>query len=173
VNISTSDLRARGFTVEGGRAVRSDEPAKAQRAKRQPRPHPALVNGWIWLQQHKNPGVFLPLLRRVNESNSRDHWRVKAKRAKEQRNTANLALRQTTQPGYLMRKLGLPATVTLTRYGPKLMDDDGNQRALKAIRDGVADDGGLAFRYAQEKAPAYGVRIEVQPAAPSVAGGTP
>jgi Holliday junction resolvase RusA-like endonuclease len=34
VNISTSDLRARGFTVEGGRAVRSDEPAKAQRAKR-------------------------------------------------------------------------------------------------------------------------------------------
>jgi hypothetical protein len=184
MNPTTQQLRALGYDVAVGKAV----PAAAEkpRAKRfidsmgnplhrlpvtrKRRTDPAAYRSWLTEQQH-GPGVFLPL-RCLNESNRRgrgdDRW-AKAKRAKEQRNAANIAMRCARHPGYMVTRRDLPAAITLTRYGPRRMDDDGNQRALKAVRDGVADafgtndgpDGGLTFEYRQEVANFYGCRIEV------------
>jgi hypothetical protein len=59
--------------------------------------------------------------------------------------------------------------VTLTRLGPGAMDFGNVVAALKYVQDGVAerfgvDDGSPLFdwRYAAEKAAAYGVRVEVE-----------
>lgn len=69
--------------------------------------------------------------------------------------------------GSRMRPQG--QTITLTRLAPRSLDTDNLQRALKAIRDGVADalgvddgDARLRWRYAQEQARDYGVRISVE-----------
>lgn len=65
----------------------------------------------------------------------------------------------------------LPCLVTITRLGPRTLDDDNLAGSAKAIRDSIAarlgvDDGDTAriqFRYAQEKSKAYGVRITLEP----------
>jgi len=89
--------------------------------------------------------VWLPI-QTVSESNGRDHWRVKAKRAKRQRHAARL----------LTPQADLPAVVRLTRLSRSRLDDDNLRGALKAVRDGVADafgiqdnDPRLAWEYAQ------------------------
>jgi hypothetical protein len=120
--------------------------------------------------------VTLPL-RTVSEANQRGHWSKGAKRAKEQRSVVALAL------GPHLRKvvaahLGIaPAlryglAVTLTRIGPRRLDGDNLQRALKAVRDGVADalgvddgDERIEWRYEQlyagEGPKGYGVQIRI------------
>jgi len=101
--------------------------------------------------------VTLPL-RIVSEANQRGHWAKGARRAKEQRGTVKLALwaRCERSKGY---GHGLTTqVVTLTRIAPRRLDGDNLQRALKAVRDGVADalgvdDGDARLEWRYEQAP--------------------
>jgi hypothetical protein len=109
-------------------------------------------------------------VRTVNPTNERGNSRVaaiiKSKRAAEQRAMVRMVI------GSCVRGL-YPCTVTLTRIGPKRLDDDNLAGALKAVRDAVADalgcddaDTRVKFLYAQERgatAKEYAVRIEVRP----------
>jgi hypothetical protein len=108
----------------------------------------------------------VPGLRTVSESNARDHWATKAKRAKKQRATVALVCRsQIGNPP------ALPLVVTLTRISRGTLDAHDNLRsALKACADGVTDwlglasdrHAGLTFEYAQERAKGYGLRVEIR-----------
>lgn len=88
----------------------------------------------------------------VSEANSREHWRKAAKRKKEHRNAARIAL------GGNLEIMNPPCTITLTRIGPRKLDDDNLASGFKAFRDGIADwlgiddgDKRLTWRYAQRK----------------------
>lgn len=107
--------------------------------------------------------VTLPL-RLVSEANQRGSWHAGAKRARTQRGTTRLVLRQ--------RAVALPPAggpcyvVTLTRIAPRKLDGDNLQRALKAVRDGVADamwtdddDERLTWEYAQRKTSEVGALV--------------
>lgn len=137
--------------------------------------------------------VTLPL-RTISELNARDGWRARARRMKEHRTVARMAV---------MPRLGeigpfgpsevkawrltaaMQLRVTLTRIGPRLLDDDNLRGALKGIRDGVADalgvkdnDPRVVWGYWERRPTcgdalslgwlrAYGVRIEIaSPVAP-------
>lgn len=107
--------------------------------------------------------VVLPVMT-VSEANRRDHWAVKAKRAKRHRFVARA----------LCPLHALPCVVRLTRLSTGTLDDDNLRGALKAVRDGVADalgvddrDPRVVWEYAQERAKALkgAVRLELRPAA--------
>lgn len=100
--------------------------------------------------------------------NLREHWAEKHRRIKEQR---RLAIVVPKQP--------LPCIVTLTRIGPKRLDDDNLSGAFKGVRDGIADRLGvddadplIEWRYAQEKG-AYGIRITIETKPPPDTGEHP
>jgi len=102
-------------------------------------------------------------IRTVSEANRRDHWSVKAERAKGQRGPVALLCR--SKWGAPPRP---PLTVTLTRLSPGTLDDDNLRGALKAVRDGVADylgindrDPRVEWEYEQQRHKAFGVRIEM------------
>jgi len=87
-------------------------------------------------------------------ANLREHWHVRAKRAREHRDTG----RVMTKVHFRTLKVGERATITLTRIAPRGLDSDNVASAFKAFRDGLADalevdDGSpfLDWRYAQEK----------------------
>ena len=111
--------------------------------------------------------VDIPI-RTVSEANGREHWAVKAKRVKLHRNTAFMVLRMA-----LRGAKPLPATITLTRMSPRLLDDDNLRQALKATRDGIADLFGvddrsplIRWEYDQKQASKYhAVRVTVEPLA--------
>jgi hypothetical protein len=70
-------------------------------------------------------------LKIVSAANVREHWAIKHRRDKMQKNTV-LA--------YLNRYNGmvnLPCKIKLTRVSPRKLDDDNLQYAFKAIRDAV------------------------------------
>lgn len=71
--------------------------------------------------------------RTVSGMNVREHWAVKAARAKKHRGETYLQLRCAAL-GY-----ELPCTVTLIRIAPRPLDGDNLQASLKNVRDGVAD----------------------------------
>ena len=106
-------------------------------------------------------------LHTVSEANSRGHWSKGAGRAKRQRWIVAVALHGHTPAP-------LPLVVTLTRGAPSSgLDGDNLQRALKAVRDGVADflgvddgDERIAWRYEQkrERRGHYSVAIEIEAA---------
>jgi len=75
-----------------------------------------------------------------SESNQREHWAAKAKRAKTQRGAARL-LTHHTMTGIDLR---CPLRITLTRIAPRALDGDNLGPALKAVRDGVAEALGFA-----------------------------
>jgi len=109
-------------------------------------------------------------IKTVSEANAHEHWRVRQKRAKAQRASACVHCL-----GHVFRAYGsiLPATVTLTRLGPRTLDSDNCAGAMKHIRDGVADAIGVDdgderydWQYRQEKSKTYGVRIEIHPTHP-------
>jgi len=68
----------------------------------------------------------------VSEANQRDHWAVKARRAKSQRQQAYLLTGA-------LKTLRLPARIMLVRVGGRAMDTDNLVRAFKSVRDGIAD----------------------------------
>ncbi len=172
MNIRSTNLSAAWRTriksnMRPGSAFDKPKPARAKRGTgRRAQSKRAMLARMRWeAEQAKLPGVFVPM-RVMNEANVRGHWSEKSTRAKQARDGTHIMLMiadDAIPPS-------LPATILLTRYGPKEMDDDGNVRALKAVRDGVADyfgvddarGHGLTFEYAQVKVPHrwYGVRIE-------------
>jgi len=103
--------------------------------------------------------VDLPL-RLSSTPNLREHWATRARRVRRER-AAALAV----------PKHPLPCVVTLTRHGPRLLDDDNVVGAFKALRDGIADrlgvddaDTRVAWRYEQAVRPEHGVTVTLEPA---------
>jgi len=103
---------------------------------------------------------FILPLRTVSLDNEREHWRVRAKRAAEERLVARLKC----------PKIKPPCTVTLTRVSPRFLDDDNVRGALKSVRDGIADrlgindrDPRVSWRYEQRrgKPREYAVHVEI------------
>ena len=109
--------------------------------------------------------VVLDGMRTVSEANTHEHWRGRQARARRQRGGTKLRL-----------LLALPrrvreverAAAHFVRFGPGKLDGDNLQSAIKHIRDGVADAVGLddgderwTWTYEQERAPKWGVRIEL------------
>ena len=106
--------------------------------------------------------VLLPI-KTVSVMNTREHWSVRARRAKLHRMTAQLALVGHVAPG-------LPVTITMTRISTGTLDGDNLQSGCKAARDGIADwlgadDGDplVTWVYAQQKGKRaeYGLIVRV------------
>jgi len=103
-------------------------------------------------------------LRTVSETNAREHWAARAKRAKEQRGIA------CSFTAFAFEHWGnIPLTITLTRIGPRKLDSDNLAASLKHVRDGIADalgmddgDERLTWAYAQEKGKEYSVRVRIE-----------
>ncbi len=101
----------------------------------------------------------------VSEPNRRDHWSVKRKRAKGQRDTARWAMKEIESV-----RPRLPVHVKLTRIGLRLMDDDNLAASLKAVRDGIADEymtddspgAPITWEYAQIARKDYGVLVQIE-----------
>lgn len=116
-----------------------------------------------WINEQKcRGGLFIPGLHAVNETNAREHWTIKAARAKQHRQWI-VAVAKSERFTF-----SLPATVRMTRYGPKKLDSDNLQSSLKHVRDGLQDligvddgDPRWDWQYRQDIGPDYAVRIEV------------
>lgn len=106
----------------------------------------------------------------VSEANRREHFRVVAKRKALHRFNAQACMAFKLNPGFLMRHGQCDAiTITLTRIGPRTLDDDNLASGFKACRDGVADwlgiddgDKRLTWRYDQRKGKPKEYAAEVQ-----------
>src|SRR5439155_277722 len=104
--------------------------------------------------------VIIPGLR-TQGPNAREHWGVKAKRVRKEREAAAFILGPRERPA-------LPCSVLLTRVAPSAgLDDDNLVGSLKGVRDQVADWLGVndrdrmrvRYRYAQKRGP-WAVTIE-------------
>jgi len=98
----------------------------------------------------------------VSEANIKEHWVLKSRRAKTQRNIAYLLTRNAGFTGF-------PNTITLTRCASRRLDTDNLARSMKAIRDGIADalgvnDGDMRidWRYGHEKAKRNNSSVKVE-----------
>lgn len=99
--------------------------------------------------------------------NAREHWRVRAKRAKAERNLVKLFGPNRTAWAAVTAARRL--RISLTRVAPKRVDSDNLQGLLKHVRDEVAaklgvDDGSeaLEWLYFQEsEGKRYAVRVQV------------
>lgn len=98
-----------------------------------------------------------------SEANQREHWAVKANRAKHQRHMACV----------LVPRHELPCVVTLVRVAPRDLDDDNLASGFKAVRDGVADrlgindrDPRVKWQYAQRRGnpKQYAALVRIEPA---------
>ena len=114
------------------------------------------------------PGVLrlsIKGLKLVNALNAREHWSKASKRAAAQRALTTAALASVGAWG-----VELPLTVTITRHGPRKLDDDGATASAKHVRDAVAawlgvddgDDDRVTYRVAQQVQRGYGVVIVVE-----------
>lgn len=93
-------------------------------------------------------------------ANTRLHWRRMASLKKKQKKIAALSMNDVEIPE-------LPLLVTITRIGPRKLDDDNLASACKYIRDQIAtkvgvDDGSdlYTWRYEQRKGK-YSVEVEI------------
>jgi hypothetical protein len=85
--------------------------------------------------------TFVPVETR-SEANVREHWAERARRAKRQRDAAMVILRCVLAKDAAGAEIKKPAgklVVRLVRAGARRLDSDNLARALKAVRDGVAD----------------------------------
>lgn len=116
-----------------------------------------------WLREMRaGAGVFVAI-RTQTPGNSRRHWTLDAREAKQQRSIVTTALqsRRASLPTF-------PSKVIFTRYGPGRMDRHNLPGALKHIIDAVAkfygvDDGDARwnFEFAGVVSRFHGVRIEL------------
>lgn len=117
------------------------------------------------LPESRNITWFVPV-KTKNPLNTREHYRVVAKRATQEKWLTKL--RAPKRPA----DLKLPCVVVLTRLSQRTMDShDGLRAATKHVADGVAewvgvDDregDGLTFKYEQEKCKKgeFGVHVRV------------
>jgi hypothetical protein len=111
--------------------------------------------------------IFSVPVRTVSEANIREHWAVRARRAKRQRGMARLATARAIADA-LNQIDG--AEIHLVRIGARALDTDNLARALKAVRDGIADaigiddgDERLAWTYGQQRGERgkYSVLVEI------------
>lgn len=105
-------------------------------------------------------------IKTVSEANTKEHWAVKSKRAKEQRKMAGMGLSMSLM---FEGKHELPLAISFVRVGKKDLDSDNLQSSMKAIRDGVADalgindgDKRITWDYQQEKGKEYAVKIRIE-----------
>jgi hypothetical protein len=111
---------------------------------------------------------------RLDSTKSRhEHWRIKAQRTRLQRQYVYAKLTQLWDDGPV---LGLPLTITITRIGPRRLDEDNLAVACSAVRDAVADwltgaygtgqdqQEGLVWAYRQQRLTPtyYAVEIRVE-----------
>lgn len=94
-------------------------------------------------------------------ANTRMHWRAMNKLKRSQRIAVFYSMFNLELPP-------LPVIVTITRSGPRRLDDDNLQAACKYVRDQIAaafgeDDGSAAYtwKYDQRKSKTYGVDVEI------------
>ncbi len=106
--------------------------------------------------------VTIPI-RLPSLANCRMHWRAMDRLKRQQKTAVAVFLNGEKAPD-------LPAVVTITRIGPRALDDDNCAGACKYVRDQIArwygvDDGSRLYRwvYAQERSKTYGVRIQISP----------
>jgi hypothetical protein len=106
--------------------------------------------------------VVLPIRLRSNQ-NLREHWAVRAKRTKEQRTVARLAVCALTLPD-----ITKPMRIEVCRIGPRKMDRDNNVSSMKGLIDGIADalslddsDPLLDWVYTQRIGKPYAVEITI------------
>lgn len=117
--------------------------------------------------------LLIPGLRTVSELNMREHYQVKARRVRSQKNVVAKMLDTQFSPSFgtrCMKEWGR-AAVTITRIAPGKLDVGDNLNSSgKHIRDAIAlwlgiDDGSdlVEWRYGQEKSKPkqYSVRIEI------------
>lgn len=111
------------------------------------------------------PGIVLPVKLR-STVNLREHWRVRAARARTARHTAALVVRAHLAHLWGIHPAGV-LRVRLTWVHHRLADTDNLASAFKAVRDGIADafglddgDRRLVWEYRQERG-APQVRVEV------------
>ena len=109
-------------------------------------------------------------VRLISLANERMHYRVRARLAKSQRNSAMMHV-----AGALSRRgpndamFPLPLPVVFTRIGKKMLDSDNLAHCFKHVQDGVCDalhvdDGDMdriRFTYQQEIGKEYGLRIQI------------
>ncbi len=110
----------------------------------------------------------------VSEANRRDHWATRAKRARRQRMSAwQCTIYAAHRWGVVLDICrAVRATVTLTRFSSRRLDDDNMRAAMKAVRDGIADalhvdDGSddVIWRYAQGAGKRRGTYVTIEYAA--------
>lgn len=99
-------------------------------------------------------------VRLVSLLNSREHHMARARRAKQQRSLARLQTiaRLCRSPLWARVANGCGIVVTITRIGPRELDDDNLAGSAKHVRDGIADalgiddgDKRIVWRYRQAK----------------------
>lgn len=109
----------------------------------------------------------------VSEANKREHWAVRGRRTKSQREEANFLMR-----GFIARHMDIgfhkgKYRITLIRIGLRDLDTDNLAGSMKHVRDGIADalgtddgpKGRVIWKYDQEHATernecGVGVRVE-------------
>jgi len=110
---------------------------------------------------------FYAPIRIVSEANDRSHWAVKYKRKTAQQGEMIIILRNVLRKN---PKVAFPCVVSLTRIGPRRIDDDNLANGFKGVRDSIAheldvDDGDhrIRFEYDQEVIGKreYGVRVKI------------
>ena len=106
--------------------------------------------------------TFTIPIRTVSTLNLREHWRTRAKRAKEHRGISY------AYAHWYKKELHLARMVRLVRVAPRKLDDDNLAASAKSLVDGIADAAGLNDRemrweYAQERGRPreYAVRVEI------------
>ena len=94
--------------------------------------------------------------------NGRAHWTATAKKRARERQVITAALARVTKPAG-------PWRVTITRIGPRPMDDDNRTASAKGCRDAIAawlgvDDGDDSVRWEVrgEVARGYAVRVQIE-----------
>lgn len=105
--------------------------------------------------------------RLVGESNQREHWAARARRAKTHRECGYMYARANRVSVALV-----PCIVRITRIAPRKLDDDNLQGSAKAVRDGLADALGvkdndprvtwLPVEQERGKANQYKVRVQIE-----------
>ena len=131
------------------------------------RPWPRCTCGGPAAPKGPAPFACLVEVRTVSEANSREHFAVKSKRARAQREAVAESMALALGAGQQLP--AGPWYVRLTRLSKGKLDDDNLGRALKSPRDTVAaalgvDDGSdaVAFTYRQAKgAKVAGLTVEI------------
>ncbi len=110
--------------------------------------------------------AFIVPVRTVSETNMREHWSRRHRRASHQRFVARCVA------GHDWRQRWDACTVHLTRIAPRRLDAGNNAASMKAVQDGICDalgiddgDPRIGWEYHQRKAmagePKEGVLVEV------------